>query len=94
MELFHVATMFLEFWKRQQFKLSYDWDLVNYDEEADLVRPEYEAVVTSKRINPVTLQEEPYMEQRHKYSRLALSVSTVLFWVSASLILPSNVGYA
>lgn len=83
--------MFLEFWKRQQFKLSYDWDLVNYDEEADLVRPEYEAVVTTERINPVTLQKEPYLAVRQKYSRIALSISTVLFWVSVISIVSETV---
>lgn len=75
------ATMFLEFWKRKQFRLSYEWDLVDYDEDRDLIRPEFEAQVTRERINPVTLQKEPYLGTRQKFSRVAFSLVTVLFWI-------------
>ncbi|CAK8678217.1 unnamed protein product [Clavelina lepadiformis] len=75
------ATMFLEFWKRRQFKLSYDWDLVDYDEERDLVRPEFEAQVTRERLNPVTGQKEPFLSTGDRYSRTAFSFVTVLFWI-------------
>ncbi|XP_077971409.1 anoctamin-5-like isoform X2 [Styela clava] len=75
------ATMFLEFWKREQFRLSYEWDLVDYDEEQDLIRPEFEAVVKKERLNPVTQQKEPYLDARTKYSRVAFSLVTVIFWL-------------
>ena len=74
--------MYLEFWKRQQFRLSYEWDLVDYDEESDLIRPEFEAVVKTERLNPVTRQKEPYLGDKQRYSRTALSLVTVIFWVS------------
>lgn len=73
--------MFLEFWKRRQFHLAYEWDLVDYDEDSDLVRPEYEAQVTRERLNPVTQQMEPYLGMKQRYSRTALSLVTVIFWV-------------
>ncbi|XP_078488512.1 anoctamin-5 isoform X3 [Ciona intestinalis] len=75
------ATMFLEFWKRRQFELSYEWDLVDYDEERDLVRPEFEAQVTKERLNPVTGDMEPYLAAKDKYTRTCLSLVTVFFWI-------------
>ena len=75
------ATMFLEFWKRRQFELNYEWDLVDYDEDRDLVRPEYAAAVPREKLNPVTMKMEPYLSTRDRYSRLAVSSVTVLFSV-------------
>lgn len=79
------ATMFLEFWKRRQFRLAYEWDLVDYDEERDLVRPEFEAQVTNMRFNPITQRKEPYLKNKERFSRTAFSLVTVLFWVSLIL---------
>ena len=77
--------MFLEFWKRRQFELSYEWDLVDYDEERDIVRPEYEAHVTRERLNPINHSLEPYLDPIAKFSRSTFSVVTVGFWVSSNL---------
>ena len=79
--LMFSATMFLEFWKRRQFELNYEWDLVDYDEDRDLVRPEYAAAVPREKLNPVTMKMEPYLSTRDRYSRLAVSSVTVLFSV-------------
>ena len=27
----HVAVLFLEFWKRRQYYLQYDWDMLGYE---------------------------------------------------------------
>nr|CAB3221917.1 anoctamin-5 [Phallusia mammillata] len=75
------ATMFLELWKRKQFRLAYDWDLVDYDEDRDLIRPEFEAQVTRERLNPITGQREPYLSAKDRYTRACLSITTVFFWV-------------
>ncbi|KAH0620835.1 hypothetical protein JD844_021649, partial [Phrynosoma platyrhinos] len=50
------VTLFLEFWKRRQARLEYEWDLVDFEEEQQQLqlRPEYEAKCTQKRKNPVT----------------------------------------
>lgn len=54
---FQIAvTLFLEFWKRRQARLKYEWDLVDFEEEQQQLqlRPEYEAKCTQKKKNPVT----------------------------------------
>ncbi|RMB98159.1 hypothetical protein DUI87_25639 [Hirundo rustica rustica] len=50
------VTLFLEFWKRRQARLKYEWDLVDFEEEQQQLqlRPEYEAKCTQKKRNPVT----------------------------------------
>ena len=78
---FGTATLFLKLWKREQYRLSYQWDLVEYDEETALIRPEYEARVTREKMNPVTHELEPYMSALARFSRSSFSVINVLFWV-------------
>ena len=73
--------MFLEFWKRRQFELNYEWDLVDYDEERDLLRPEYAAAVPREKLNPITMKMEPYLSTKDRYRRLTFSSITVLFAV-------------
>ncbi|XP_027042755.1 anoctamin-4-like [Pocillopora damicornis] len=34
------ATMFLEFWKRRQAEIAYEWDLLGYEDEEEQPRPE------------------------------------------------------
>ena len=33
-----AAVLFLEFWKRRQFQLQYDWDMLGY-EDAEVDKP-------------------------------------------------------
>ena len=77
-----AATLFLEFWKRRQYKLNYEWDLVRYNEQNSLIRPEFEAKVTRERVNPVTKKNEPYLSPTDNVKRMAFSSISVFFWVS------------
>lgn len=47
-------TLFLEFWKRYQAELEYQWDTVEFLEQEQPARPEYEAKCIYERKNPVT----------------------------------------
>lgn len=49
-----VVTLFLEFWKRYQAQLEYEWDTVEFLEQEEPPRPEYEAKCIYERKNPVT----------------------------------------
>lgn len=49
-----VVTLFLEFWKRYQAKLEYQWDTVEFLEQEEPSRPEYEAKCIYERKNPIT----------------------------------------
>uniref|UniRef100_A0A1B8Y3M3 Anoctamin n=1 Tax=Xenopus tropicalis TaxID=8364 RepID=A0A1B8Y3M3_XENTR len=83
------VTLFLEFWKRRQARLEYEWDLVDFEEEQQQLqlRPEYESKCTEKKKNPVTQEMEPYLPATSKAARFCFSGATVLFWVSTFIFL-------
>ncbi|XP_073997753.1 anoctamin-4-like isoform X3 [Rhodnius prolixus] len=78
------ATTFLELWKRRQAIIAWEWDL-QYTEEDEEARPEFEATVKTFRTNPVTRQKEPYMPAGQKAWRMVVTSSTVLFMIMVVL---------
>ncbi|XP_040266577.1 anoctamin-6 isoform X1 [Bufo bufo] len=85
------VTLFLEFWKRRQAELEYEWDTVEFLEQEEQPLPEYEAKCTHVVVNPITQQEEhvPYTTFG-KCLRMAFCTSAVFFWIL--LIVASVVG--
>ncbi|KAJ8250031.1 hypothetical protein COCON_G00232470 [Conger conger] len=85
------VTLFLEFWKRYQAELEYEWDTVEFLEQEEQPRPEYEAKCVHERINPITKAKEmvPFTSCG-KCIRLSFGIGTVLFWIL--LIVASVVG--
>ncbi|XP_077091319.1 anoctamin-6 [Siphateles boraxobius] len=85
------VTLFLEFWKRYQAVLEHDWDTVEFFQQEEQPRPEYEAKCIHERVNPVTKSKEkvPYTACG-KCMRVSCGISTVLFWIL--LIIASVVG--
>ncbi|XP_036374283.1 anoctamin-4-like [Megalops cyprinoides] len=76
------ATVFLEFWKRRRAVLAYDWDLVDWEEEEEEIRPQFEAKYSKKeRTNPISGRPEPYQAFTDKYSRLIVSASGIFFMI-------------
>ncbi|NXM31116.1 ANO6 protein, partial [Oxyruncus cristatus] len=85
------VTLFLEFWKRRQAELEYEWDTVEYLEQEEQVRPEYEARCTHVVMNEITQQEEhvPYTACG-KCIRMTFCTSAIFFWIL--LIIASVIG--
>ncbi|XP_067855516.1 anoctamin-6 isoform X2 [Heptranchias perlo] len=76
------VTVFLEFWKRRQAELEYEWDTVELEQE-EPCRPEYEAKCTIPRKNPITQEEEMVPHSACEKCMLIFCVgSTVIFWIS------------
>ncbi|XP_071762788.1 anoctamin-4-like [Centroberyx gerrardi] len=76
------ATVFLEFWKRRRAVLAYDWDLIDWEEEEEEIRPQFEAKYSKKeRMNPISGKPEPYQAFTDKYSRLIVSTSGIFFMI-------------
>ncbi|XP_030622079.1 anoctamin-6 [Chanos chanos] len=76
------VTLFLEFWKRYQAELEYEWDTVEFLEQEEQPRPEYEAKCVYERINPVTRTKEKVpFTTCGKCLRVSCGIGTVLFWV-------------
>lgn len=72
------AVVFLELWTRKQAVIAWQWDLTKFEEDEPL-RPQYEAKVQTKRINPVTKKAEPYLPPHQKAIKLVWAYSFVLF---------------
>ncbi|XP_012815382.1 anoctamin-6 isoform X3 [Xenopus tropicalis] len=85
------VTLFLEFWKRRQAELEYEWDTVEFLEQEEQPLPEYEAKCTHVVKNRITQQEEhvPYTAFG-KCLRVTCCTSAVFFWIL--LIVASVVG--
>lgn len=80
------ATVFLEFWKRRRAVLTYDWDLIDWEDEEEELRPQFEAKYSQlERLNPITGKPEPFQPFSDKLSRLMVSVSGIFFMISLVL---------
>ncbi|XP_062913667.1 anoctamin-4-like isoform X3 [Mobula hypostoma] len=76
------ATVFLEFWKRRRAVIAYDWDLIDWEEEEDEIRPQFEAKYSKKeRVNPISGKPEPYQAFTDKCSRIIVSASGIFFMI-------------
>ncbi|KAM9301566.1 anoctamin-5 [Gastrophryne carolinensis] len=79
------VTLFLEFWKRRQARLEYEWDLVDFEEEQQQLqlRPEYEAKCTQKKQNPVTQEIELIIDRSpaNICGQLLFCWTAILFWI-------------
>lgn len=78
------AVFFNEMWKRRQAEIEYDWDVEDFEEE-ETVRPEYEASVRKRRVNPINKMEEPYMTFSSKCLRFTSSLWVVFFMLCVVL---------
>nr|XP_022287595.1 anoctamin-4-like isoform X1 [Crassostrea virginica] len=76
------ATFFHEFWKRKQAEIDYEWDVADFEEGEETVRPEYEATVNRRRTNPVTRKEEPFVPLFSKCIRYFTSFSVLLLFLA------------
>ncbi|XP_036391016.1 anoctamin-5-like isoform X1 [Megalops cyprinoides] len=80
------VTLFLEFWKRRQARLEYEWDLVDFEEMQQQLqlRPEYENKCTSQRLNRVTQEMEWVLNRTTAdfIAKLLLCWTTVVLWVA------------
>ncbi|KAM9753553.1 anoctamin-5 isoform 1-T1 [Menidia menidia] len=80
------VTLFLEFWKRRQARLEYEWDLVDFEEEQQQLqlRPEYETKCTNRKLNRITQETECVLDRTATdvLGKLFLCWATVILWIS------------
>nr|XP_022287592.1 anoctamin-4-like isoform X1 [Crassostrea virginica] len=79
------ASFFHEFWKRKQAEIEYEWDVADFEDGEETVRPEYEAGVKRRRTNPVTNRDEPYVPQWSKCFRYFTSFGVLVFFLALVL---------
>ena len=73
------ATLFLEYWKRTQVRLSYEWGVYNLLNEYEPPRPQFLFSVRQKRPNPVTDKLEPYIPTMTRIRRTLGGLGVIFF---------------
>ena len=81
------TVLFIEFWKREQSKLQFEWDSHDFEKKNEPIRPEFELKVSTKRTNNITGAEEPYIPWRKRITRYFFSASVVLLMICLVLAL-------
>jgi K+-transporting ATPase A subunit len=76
--------MFLEFWKRKNIRLSFQWEVMDYEKE-ETIRPEW--VATKARVSPITHKLERHVSRAVSITKL-IATSWVVF-VSILIVLVS-----
>ncbi|OCT86226.1 anoctamin-2 [Xenopus laevis] len=80
------ATLFLEYWKRLQMKLSYFWDLTGLEEEEEHPRPEYETKLLLKREkskgNGKNENKKEKLTWRDRIPAYLVNFSAILFMIA------------
>ncbi|XP_032221070.1 anoctamin-3 isoform X2 [Nematostella vectensis] len=84
------ATVFLEFWKRRQAVLAYEWHMMHYEDQEEQPRPEFIVTVTTLKKDKVTGKMVPHVPKLQQYRKLAGVVSLVAFMIA--LVLSAVVG--
>ena len=75
------ATIFLEMWRRREISLAYEWDMLQFEEDFEPPRPVFVAKVKTKRKNPVTGKEEPYIPFSQRAGKFTCAFVVVSFMV-------------
>ena len=84
------ATLFLEYWKRTQVRLSYEWGVYNFMDEYEPPRPQFLFSVRKKRPNPVTDKLEPYIPNLTRLKRTLGGLGVIFFM--GSVVIASIAG--
>ncbi|KAL5010642.1 hypothetical protein ScPMuIL_012947 [Solemya velum] len=74
------ASFFHEIWKRKQHEVEYDWDVAEFEQDEETVRPEFEAAVQRKRLNPINKAMEPYVPFWSKCCRYFTTITVLVFF--------------
>ena len=75
------ATIFLEMWRRREISLAYEWDMLQFEEDFEPPRPVFVAKAKTKRKNPVTGKEEPYIPFSQRAGKFTCAFVVVSFMV-------------
>jgi len=81
---FISAVFFLEFWKRTSARLSHHWDVMNFEEEEERPRPEYNARAPTLEVNPITGVREPHFPPEQRTKRVFTGFTILIIMVSRS----------
>ncbi|CDW57211.1 Anoctamin [Trichuris trichiura] len=81
-------VIFLKFWKRTEASLAFEWGTDDLQHCDEIIRPDYIAKATTKRLDKVTMEFEDYIPWQIRVSYFTLSLCVTLFMlISAGVVL-------
>ena len=80
----------IEFWKRKQVELQFEWDTTNYYKRNEAIRPQFEIQATERKKNPVTEEYEPYVPRSQRVK--VYSFTTTMMCLIICLLLACVLG--
>ncbi|XP_065672900.1 anoctamin-3 isoform X2 [Hydra vulgaris] len=83
------SVLYLEYWKRRQYTLSYKWHSKNFY-EVETLRPEYCEAAVQKRVNPVTKETEPFISTKDYFFKVCGELSVVFLFMC--LVIAATMG--
>lgn len=77
------ATLFLEYWKRTEATLAFEWNVYDLLKEYEPLRPEFvvDRKVVDRKENPVTKKREPHIPKRIRVRRTLGALGVVCMMV-------------
>ena len=75
------ATLFLEYWKRTEASLAFDWDVYGLLKEYEPLRPRFLVDVKETKENPVTNKPEPYIPRKVRMRRGSGAFGVIFFMI-------------
>lgn len=76
------AVFFLEYWKRKEITLAYQWDVLGFEEEEERPRPTFAALAPAVERNPVTGLLEPHFPPEKRFPRIVSGIAIIVCMVS------------
>ncbi|XP_031568304.1 anoctamin-7-like isoform X2 [Actinia tenebrosa] len=80
------AVFFLEFWKRKEVTIGYQWDVLEFEEEEERPRPTFAALAPAVERNPITGLLEPYFPQEKRSFRMYSGIAIICGMVSLVML--------
>ncbi|XP_063720691.1 anoctamin-7-like isoform X3 [Symsagittifera roscoffensis] len=85
------SVLFLEYWKRTSAVLAHHWDVFDFAPLEENPRPQYAALSTEMRKNPITNQLEPYFPERVRTARMISGISVLFMMIMVVIIFVAGV---
>lgn len=80
------SVTFLEFWKRYNSTLGYQWDCLDFTEMEEPARPEFTAMAPLSIRNPITGQKEPYFPNIWRIRRIFAGSMVLVLMIAVVII--------
>lgn len=80
------AVMFLEYWKRMNATLTYQWDCSEFEDIEERPRPQFTAMAPMMTKNLITGKDEPYFPKRNRFNRIVAGSMVIIMMIAVVMM--------